>query len=266
MHWDLVYCSLLGLSFWGLLRAWFSKGFLSPSRKAKFATAFGLIVLVAGGIAHRLYGFNPDFTSWTNWLLAVIGPFLLAIFTARRDRSRLVEIHAKTWLNVNGLSATRTDWILRYALRDWKPIMNGASDVEGWASAIGEISHKTSESGFYMTLAILKSLSAKIHDIEDFQAYANALVTAYTRLGDALAGYVIGEAIPCMRDAVNAPADLLDKKLWLAGLNRRLAQISRGMPDWKGKVLDVRTEEGGQLAAQFPNVFELVDNLPDQVR
>ena len=47
--WDFVYCSLIGLYSFVLLREWFGQRFLTPP--ANTATSFGLIIFVAEGIA-----------------------------------------------------------------------------------------------------------------------------------------------------------------------------------------------------------------------
>jgi tetratricopeptide (TPR) repeat protein len=90
---DILYCSLLGLCNYvilkevltnGLLRI-LSQGFANP--RVRRAVFLGLLITVAGGIAHRTADFNPDIKSAFNWCLVFVLPFALAlIFRGKLDR------------------------------------------------------------------------------------------------------------------------------------------------------------------------------------
>lgn len=81
---DIVYCSLLGLCNFVILREVMTYGlsrtifqaFANP--RLKRAVFWGLLATVGGGIAHRVADFNPDFQSPFNWLLVFIFPLILA--------------------------------------------------------------------------------------------------------------------------------------------------------------------------------------------
>ena len=74
---DIVYVSLVGIFNFLLLREFFTYGLGRPVL-LRYAT-LGALVYLAGGIAHRVAHFNPDFGNLFNWLIAVIIPVVLAL-------------------------------------------------------------------------------------------------------------------------------------------------------------------------------------------
>ncbi|MDZ7337875.1 MAG: hypothetical protein ONB30_04990 [candidate division KSB1 bacterium] len=86
MNWsDVAYCSMLGLCNFFIVRetAWLGlkEAFLQNIRNPAIrgAAFVGLLVTVAGGIAHRVAGFNPDMTSVLNWALVFGVPIVFGI-------------------------------------------------------------------------------------------------------------------------------------------------------------------------------------------
>lgn len=84
---DIVYCSLLGLCNYVILREvltyglarTLAQGFANP--RIRVAVFLGLLFTVGGGIAHRTADFNPDMNSVLNWSLVFLIPFALALIT-----------------------------------------------------------------------------------------------------------------------------------------------------------------------------------------
>lgn len=87
---DIVYCSLLGLCNYAILRELLtyglvrtlSQGFVNP--RIRGAVLLGLFFTVGGGIAHRAADFNPDMKSVLNWSIVFVIPFVLALISKRK--------------------------------------------------------------------------------------------------------------------------------------------------------------------------------------
>ena len=84
---DVVYCSLLGLCNYVILREvltyglarTLAQGFTNP--RIRMAVSLGLLFTVGGGIAHRAVDFNPDMKSVFNWSLVFLVPFFLSLIS-----------------------------------------------------------------------------------------------------------------------------------------------------------------------------------------
>ena len=85
--WTYVYCAVLGLCNYLILRELCTFGIIESLRqnignpRIRLGTAIGIIATLVGGIAHRYAGFNPDSSDPWAWAIALGLPLVLAFAT-----------------------------------------------------------------------------------------------------------------------------------------------------------------------------------------
>ncbi|HEY7058285.1 MAG TPA: tetratricopeptide repeat protein [Vicinamibacterales bacterium] len=91
---DLIYCGMLGVCSFIIAREWMRHGILALTPAVRRATTTGAVITLVGGLAHRLWEFDPDLRNPTNWIVALIAPIVLAVVSAPFGRRRAPVRHS----------------------------------------------------------------------------------------------------------------------------------------------------------------------------